>query len=153
MIEFQIDDDIKDEEALRLIETPVIERKEDKWKEEITENRQTLQLEHHEDDEKDPFVYRATKGENNSYQPVVVGRKTLLSFDSSSILICKWPAPLKCRYFRNILPDLHIVMCESCFKCYHVDDYELQLLQNGSCPFCRSLPDNLGLDSNEEFVV
>lgn len=156
LIEFQLENDITDEEAIRLIETPAIEKKDETWKEEISENQQTLQLHNYEEDEteKDPFAYKIGKGGDKTYQPVIVGRKTLLSADSSSILICKWSAPLRYRYFRNILPDLHIVMCETCFKCYHVDDFELQLLQNGSCPFCRCSPGGApDLDTSDDFIT
>lgn len=93
------------------------------------------------------------RSENKSFQPVILDTKGLLSLDSSSVLICKWPPPLKYRYFKNILPDLHIVMCESCFKCYHVDDFELQLLQSGHCPFCRCSPNNVDLDTTDELIT
>ena len=36
------------------------------------------------------------------------------------------------------MPDMSITQCESCHKVFHTDDYELQLLQKGHCPFCRS---------------
>lgn len=154
LIEFQLENDISHEEAVKLIETPAVEKKDGKWKEEITENQQTLQIQtlEEEEEEKDPFAFKVSRGEKKTFRPVVVDRKTLLSLDVSSILICKWPSPLKYRFFKNILPDLHIVMCESCFKCYHVDDFELQLLQNGSCPFCRCSPDSVDQNTSDEFV-
>ena len=154
LVEFQLEEGISDEEAVRLIETPLVEAKEnDEWQEEVSENQQTLQLTNHEE-EKDPFASKIIKfDDGNTFVPVTIGRKILLSLDSSSVLICKWKAPLRYQYFRNLLPDLHIAMCESCFKCFHVDDFELQLLQNGHCPFCRTSPDSIGLDTSDDFII
>lgn len=36
------------------------------------------------------------------------------------------------------MPDVSITKCESCNRVFHTDDFELQLLQKGYCPFCRS---------------
>lgn len=68
----------------------------------------------------------------------MVNRATLQSMDPSTVLICNWPPPLRYQYYRNLLPDLQISLCYSCFKTFHVDDYELQVLQKGHCPFCRA---------------
>ncbi|KAG5888429.1 hypothetical protein JTB14_020204 [Gonioctena quinquepunctata] len=150
LIEFQLEEGLSDDEALRLIQTPVVDEKEDAWKESISENQQTLQLDQPEE-EIDPFSAKIMK--SGDFQPVVVDRKTLRSLDSYSISICKWSPPLKRQYFRNLLPDLHITMCESCFKFFHVDDFELQMLQHGHCPFCRSSSDGSGPDSYDEFLA
>ncbi|CAH1119744.1 unnamed protein product [Phaedon cochleariae] len=138
LVEFHLEEGISDEEAERLIETPPSEKREN-WKESIEENQQTLRLDHPQEEESDPFATKITK--DGRFQPVVVDRETLLSLDSSSVVVCRWPMPLKRRFFRNLLPDLHVSMCEFCFKCFHVDDFELQTLQNGHCPFCRCSSD------------
>lgn len=152
LVEFQLEEGINDEEAIRLIETPPPKVKEDKtWKENVSENQQMLQLTDDSEEEKDPFMSKIIK-DSDTFLPIVVGRKTLLSLDSSTILICKWNTPLRYQYYRNLLPDLHITICESCFKCFHVDDFELQQLQNGHCPFCRTSPDNVGLDTSDELM-
>lgn len=151
LVEFVLEDGISDDEAVRLIETPVVEKKEENWKEDIAENQQTLQLENVTEGE-DPFASKVIRTDDATFVPVRVSRKALLSLESSSVMICKWRLPLKYQYYRNLLPDLHIAMCESCFKCYHVDDFELQLLQNGHCPFCRNAPD-ASSDSSDDIVV
>ncbi|XP_023027775.2 intraflagellar transport protein Oseg1 isoform X1 [Leptinotarsa decemlineata] len=150
LVEFQLEEGISDDEALRLLETPLKEKTEDVWKENISENQQTLQLDNSEENH-DPFATKIAK--QNEFHPVVVGRKILQSLDKTSVLICRWPSPLKCQYFRNLLPALHITMCESCFKCFHVDDFELQMLQNGHCPFCRWSNEGVGSDSADEFLT
>ena len=54
------------------------------------------------------------------------------------VIVAKWPSPLRYQYFRNLLPDMSVTKCETCNKMFHTDDYELQLLQKGHCPFCRA---------------
>ncbi|XP_057655488.1 intraflagellar transport protein 122 homolog isoform X2 [Diorhabda carinulata] len=152
LVEFHLEENISDQEALRLIETPVEVKKEENWKENISETQQTLQLEVPPEEEPDPFTTKVTK--SDEFKPITVGRKTLLSLDSSSILICMWPPPLRHTYFRNLLPELHITMCNFCFKCFHIDDFELQMLQNNHCPFCRnSNTSSPTPDNNEDIIV
>ncbi len=38
------------------------------------------------------------------------------------------------------MPDVPVTKCESCNRVFHTDDFELQLLQKESCPFCRTPP-------------
>ena len=45
---------------------------------------------------------------------------------------------LKYQYFKYLLHDTFVTKCETCNKMFHTDDYELQLLQKGHCPFCRA---------------
>lgn len=35
---------------------------------------------------------------------------------TNSIIVCKWPKPLRFKYYRNVLPGFLITSCESCFK-------------------------------------
>lgn len=120
--------------------------------------------------------------EGNKYKPVVVNRETLMSLDSNLVIVCQWPEPLRYRYFKNLVPELQMTSCSSCFKVrmlnnkilkiidirqleiptsllvrhiiilnsrsiyfilkiFHVDDYELEVLQKGFCPFCRIVPE------------
>ncbi|XP_972704.1 intraflagellar transport protein 122 homolog [Tribolium castaneum] len=157
LVEFVLQDGISDIEAVRLIETPPNDLgKEENWKQEISECRETLQLDIDEEDEKDPFTARleSGSGDTNNFSPVTVNKKILLAMDSSSVLICKWGPPLRYQFFKNLLPELQITMCNSCFKAFHVDDFELQLLQKGYCPFCRAPPENsLNSDSVDDLLV
>lgn len=73
--------------------------------------------------------------------------------ESSSVFICKWKPPLRYQFYKNLLSELQIVICYSCFKAFHVDDFELQLLQKGHCPFCRAPPENsITNDPTEDFL-
>lgn len=101
--------------------------------------------------------------EKQKNAPVLVSRRVLQNMDPTSVIIQKWPLPFKTRYFKNLLPDLQIISCKSCFKVisqklkqknmiifyfglnfnffqmFHADDYELALLRHGHCPFCRTI--------------
>lgn len=145
LIEFHIEEGISDEEAFRYIETPV-QASNEGFKESINDDQQTLEL-MDSVEETDQFLYKGDN-EDKKYQPIVLGRKQLLALEMGSVLVCKWDAPLKYQFFRNILPELHVTLCNSCFKAFHVDDFELQLLQQGHCPFCRVSPNSSGVDSS-----
>lgn len=139
MVEFQLEEDISDIEAVRLIEIPPSDKgEEETWKQSITENEQTLRLDDTVEEDVDPFSAKITGFEvefyklqtqflkfilyiffqngNGTFTPVIVGRSTLLSMDSSTVLVCKWNSPLRYQFFRNILPELPVTMCNSCYK-------------------------------------
>ena len=52
------------------------------------------------------------------------------------------------------MPDVSITKCESCNRVFHTDDFELQLLQKGHCPFCRDEPqyDNQNKDDENDLL-
>lgn len=153
LVEFVLEDGIPDVEAVRLIETPA-PTKNDTEKETIEKNFQTMQFEDKEEEEEDPFTSRIVNYERKSgeFIPITIGRKGLLSMDTSSVLISKWGSPLRYQYFRNLLPDLQITMCYSCFKTFHIDDYELQILQKGYCPYCRAAPEHMISNDSDDFL-
>lgn len=144
LVEFTLEDDITDEEAVRLIETPPSSKPNNNgdWVSSENENFQTLQLD--DNASVDPFTAKLVNfdGDGDEFIPVIVNRATLLALDPSGILICKQPKPLRFRFYRNVIPDLPITICHSCHKAFHVDDYELQVLQKGHCPFCRAPSEN-----------
>ena len=53
---------------------------------------------------------------------------------------------------------MHILLAElqSCYvlsQVFHVDDFELQVLQKGHCPFCRSTTRDSEYENTEETIV
>ena len=88
----------------------------------------------------DPFGQKlfSFQQDGDVFEPVVVGRSALQSMQPGEVIVAKWPPPLTYQYFRNLLPDTSVTKCETCNKMFHTDDYELQLLQKGHCPFCRA---------------
>lgn len=70
-------------------------------------------------------------------------RDALRMIDPQSVIMAKWPKPFKTRYYRNLIPDLLITICPECFQAFHSEDFELQVLQKGHCPFCRTQGERL----------
>ena len=48
------------------------------------------------------------------------------------------PAPLRARFYRNVMADVAILQCASCSRLFHADDLQLLVLDRGCCPFCRA---------------
>ncbi|XP_067012221.1 intraflagellar transport protein 122 homolog [Anabrus simplex] len=155
LVEFQLEPNISDEEAVRLIEAPTPTRSgggdHTGWTQGGGEDVQTLHFDERASTLADPFTAKlmAFENEGEEFVPVVVNRSTLLTMEPSSVIICRWPPPLRFRFYRNLLPDLQITLCSSCNKIFHVDDFELQVLQKGYCPFCRSTSKTTGSSESE----
>lgn len=110
-----------------------------------------------EGDTGDPFTTRlySLQQDGGVFSPVVASRSVLASLGPGEVIVCRWPPPLRNTYYRNLMPDMAITKCETCnkvreevtspllesnvrlYQVFHSDDYELQLLQKGHCPFCR----------------
>ncbi|KAF4531888.1 hypothetical protein B566_EDAN000917 [Ephemera danica] len=157
LVEFELEDSITDEEAIRLIEsTPENKTKSSGgWKEEAHDS--DVQVLRMDDTPHDPFtapIMSFDGLEETEISLVKVDKTTLLSLEPREVVILQWPKPLKNQYYRNVLPDVPIAHCATCNKVFHVDDFELQSLQKGYCPFCRTIPGNPAQHNNEEsFVV
>ena len=46
--------------------------------------------------------------------PVKVGRSVLQSMNRHEVFIKRWPQPLKFNYYKSIMPDVAITLCQSC---------------------------------------
>uniref|UniRef100_A0A8C3VLM9 Intraflagellar transport protein 122 homolog n=1 Tax=Catharus ustulatus TaxID=91951 RepID=A0A8C3VLM9_CATUS len=136
LVEFHLEEGITDEEAVALIdlEAPRVS----KWQE--TRNTQSLKLDDSTDiiEDGDPFTAKLSFEQGGSeFVPVVVSRAVLRSMSRRDVLVKRWPRPLRWQFYRSLLPDASITMCPSCFQMFHTEDYELLILQNNCCPFCR----------------
>ena len=147
LVEFHLEEGISDKEAMSLIESSAkSSSKKDKQKE---GNGDVMTL---DNEDFDPFSnkmlsFSQQDGDMMSddmasdFVPVVVNRKILSNMEPGEVIVAKWgPPPLRYQFFRNLMPDMAITKCETCNNMFHTDDYELQLLQKGHCPFCRTPP-------------
>lgn len=76
---------------------------------------------------------------DGTYPPIRVDKKTLANMPSEEIFIRHFPSTLMpYRYYRSIFPQLPIVMCSTCQNFFHEEGWEAHVLQNKSCPFCRT---------------
>ncbi|XP_016309529.1 intraflagellar transport protein 122 homolog isoform X1 [Sinocyclocheilus anshuiensis] len=140
LVEFYLEDDISDEEAVSLIdlEVPRVERN-SSWQEMSHGESQCLRLDDGtEDPEDDPFTTKLSFEQGGrAFVPVLVNRAVLRCMSRRDVLIKRWPRPLSWQYYRSLLPDVSITMCPSCFQMFHSEDYELLVLQHNCCPYCR----------------
>uniref|UniRef100_A0AAF5PHL4 Intraflagellar transport protein 122 homolog n=3 Tax=Wuchereria bancrofti TaxID=6293 RepID=A0AAF5PHL4_WUCBA len=71
---------------------------------------------------------------------VVADRETLLKLERQQVIIAEWPAPFVTRFYYNIIPEISITQCTSCYRMFHADDFEMAYLKTGACPFCHVVP-------------
>jgi intraflagellar transport protein 122 len=135
LVEFELETSVEDAEAVTLIEddSSVGKSKDTKDK------GDTQVMSMGDDNGGDAFTAQFmefTPG-GSTFTPVRADREMLKSMPSNEVFVQKWPAPLPNRYFRNVLPEIAVSQCEACMHFFHSDDFELLVLQKGTCPFCR----------------
>lgn len=64
----------------------------------------------------DPFVDTMIHEDVSDVLPLTLDRDALRALDPTTVLIARWPRPLKTRYYRNLLPELQITICSECFQ-------------------------------------
>lgn len=64
----------------------------------------------------DPFVDTMINEEVSDILPLTLDRDALRALEPTTILIAKWPPPLKVRYYRNLMPEWQISMCPECLQ-------------------------------------
>jgi intraflagellar transport protein 122 len=71
---------------------------------------------------KDPFVSLMNKYSTNSneYKPVIVNREVLKAIDPTHVFICKWPSPLRWKFYKIILTNEPIVKCNYCNRVWFI---------------------------------
>lgn len=117
VVEFVLEDGFTTEEALNIINTAGSEL----------------------DEADDPFstqLLGVIRGSEDVYSPISVPQDILRQCAASSIRVFR-PIHGDPRFFKIVLSDALIEMCERCGSFWDADDWEfLRLLHNG-CPFCR----------------
>lgn len=68
--------------------------------------------------ESDPFADTMIHEDITDTLPLTLDRDALRAVDPISVLIVKWPKPLKTKYYRNLLPELQISICSECLQVY-----------------------------------
>jgi hypothetical protein len=142
-------------------------KEKDRWQEELSDQYQTLTIQPDADPDSefdvdhelnqyypheevpgtksghvDPFTltisHSVSDGRLSRSERIVVGRSVLRQMKSSEVLIAERPAPLRPSYYRNLVPDMNVTMCDRCFR-FFMEDFESCALMEGSCPFCRKM--------------
>ncbi|CAH2103760.1 unnamed protein product [Euphydryas editha] len=128
LVQFKPSEGISYEEATELIERvpiPEVEKVNN-------EGADILRIDH-DIDYSDPFL---DKVEEEDEGLVECSRLALLRLNPASTIIVDRP-PLPPLYYRNMLPELPVTTCTSCRNLFYMEDFEIQLVTKGHCPFCR----------------
>ncbi|EGD82626.1 hypothetical protein PTSG_11988 [Salpingoeca rosetta] len=144
LVEFSPDVDISDAEALQLIQDDsTLGSKRGSGSTVTSGGAQVMSMDDDEDEEEDPFVQSLARFESgsSSYEIVRVDREMLKKMPSNEVFVQRWGAPLQHRYYRNVLADIEVTMCSSCFNFFGTDEWERVTLESGKCPLCRASTD------------
>jgi intraflagellar transport protein 122 len=49
------------------------------------------------------------------------------------------------KYYKNMVPDVSITMCENCCHFFLQDEYEFSYIEKGHCPFCKHVEKDKGV--------
>lgn len=92
----------------------------------------------------DPFTkamldFDSDAGTHGHCRPPTADRQMLLAMERGDVFVLKPAAPqLPWEFYRNMLPDVPLVLCHGCNHFFHEEDWELTLMQKNECPFCRT---------------
>ena len=91
----------------------------------------------------DPFTKAMLDFEySGRFAPTVATREMLIQMEASEVFVVQWGTSARpTEYYRNMLPDVPIVLCHSCNHFFHEEDWEFSVMSKGVCPFCRAKSD------------
>ena len=85
---------------------------------------------------------------SGSYHPVEVDDSTLSHMRYEEVFIVdhsKFCPNKPVRFFKNMVPEVPITMCEQCCKFFLQDEYEFAYIEKGHCPFCKNVEKDNGV--------
>lgn len=83
-----------------------------------------------------------------SSKPIEVDERVLQHMRFEEVFIVdysKFCPLLPRRYFKNMVPDVSITLCEQCCKFFLQDEYEFSYIEKGHCPFCKNVEKDKGI--------
>jgi intraflagellar transport protein 122 len=81
-------------------------------------------------------------------KPVEVDERVLQNMRYEEVFIVDYSkfCPKKQRkFYKNMVPDVSITMCECCCKFFLQDEYEFAYIEKGHCPFCKNVEKDKGV--------
>mmetsp|Transcript_39028 Transcript_39028/g.59440 ORF Transcript_39028/g.59440 Transcript_39028/m.59440 type:complete len:188 (+) Transcript_39028:3176-3739(+) len=121
----------------------------DGWQENGTNgDEQTLTFNNHDDEmETDLFTQKMleqpeTMSGPEGSRPVEVDERVLMNMRYEEVFIIKYTKfceKMPMRFFKSMVPDVSITMCENCCKFFLQDEYEFSYIEKGHCPFCKNI--------------
>lgn len=71
--------------------------------------------------------------------PLKLSASILDKIPKNEVFVVKWPSEfMKTQYYKTVVPETPIILCKSCNHFFHEEDYELESIRKGHCPFCRA---------------
>eukprot|EP00727_Mastigamoeba_balamuthi_P011662 m51a1_g7118 putative intraflagellar transport protein 122 homolog isoform x2 (1281) ;mRNA; r:111972-117314 len=132
LVEFELEDGISDEDAMRAIGRSSGDRSAGG-----DSNVQTLTLDGGDEDVFSTLLEKYEQGGLTA--PLRVGISVLESLRKTDVFVMRWPSPhVRTQYFKSVVSETPIVLCPACNHFFHEEDYELAVIQKNCCPFCRS---------------
>jgi intraflagellar transport protein 122 len=143
LVEFVLEEGLSEEEASELM---AVEPSSGSGGDGSTESHNAggdvFTLDENDDgDGNDAFVQALLSYEvpEGPYEPIPATRDMLRESDRSVIFTVRWAdSDLPPKYYRNMIPETPIVLCDHCKHFFHGEDYEFAVLQESACPFCAS---------------
>eukprot|EP00899_Mesostigma_viride_P007013 jgi/Mesvir1/16312/Mv12764-RA.1 len=147
LVEFELEDDISDAEAVKLIEMEprVTASKRSRDSRSSSDrndwggDRQVLSLGNDDNagddlpDMDDPFTRQMLLPN----QPIKVDREMLTAMHRSEVFVRRWPCPaVPNAYFRVMDPDASITLCPHCNHFFETEEFEMAQLEKDECPLC-----------------
>ncbi|KAF7635241.1 hypothetical protein Mgra_00005356 [Meloidogyne graminicola] len=115
LIQFQLENNITDKEAIELINTePPNDDQNNSFRNEINNNNKKKQIERK------------------------FSRSELLQLSKNSVFTQNCLYSKKIKFFLKVIDEIKIIKCKFCQKFFNSDDYQIAILQNGYCPVCQT---------------
>jgi len=83
----------------------------------------------------------ALSATQQKYVPVEVDQDTLKSLSRNDVFILEYDnnSYIERRFYKNLIADIGIAVCQSCHHFFYEQDFEYAFLKEGGCPVCNVL--------------
>lgn len=81
-------------------------------------------------------------------QPIMVDERVLQHMRFEEVFVVDYSkicATHPRKFFKNMVPDVSITMCDRCCKFFLQDEYEFAYIEKGHCPFCKNVEKDKGV--------
>jgi len=116
------------------------------------DQEQVMSFSEHADVDNDAFTMKLLElldtQTAKDYKPIEVDEYLLKSLRYEEVYVLDYAhfnTNMPKRYFKNIVPDVAINMCDNCCKFFIQDEYEFAYMELGHCPFCKNVEKDKGV--------
>jgi intraflagellar transport protein 122 len=130
-------------------------RHHDGWQENGTGDEQTLTFNNNQEEDMDNDVFTQkmleqleTQVNPEASKPVEVDERVLQHMNFEEVYIVDYSKlcpNMPRKFYRNMVPDVSITLCECCCKFFLQDEYEFAYIEKGHCPFCKNVEKDKGV--------